>query len=388
MNAEITELRSILDSMPDEPAAIPAPEARTEEKAEEPETRGGAPAGAPVVLASYGAQNTRDTRETADKEAEQRGMDLKAGKIIRCSPFMFLPESRATTLGGGTLISPVKYSNTLSEAFNQVSSLIDVVNAIPLQGGESYKHGFVIGYGEGAVTTETGNYTETDPTFDYVDIVKSKITAYAEITDEARKLPNVNYQAYVQKNIAIALRKKIAKFIVDGAGGANVFTGIFNAPANVMPTAKDLEISVIDEDTLDSIVFGFGGDEDVEDVATLVLSKTDLAAFAAIRTADGKKLYKIVTSGNTGTISSDGSFSVRYIINSACPGFGTAADDAYVMAYGYPLNYIMPIFSQVEIEESRDYKFRTGQIAYRGSVWAGGNVASYNGFLRIKKVAA
>jgi HK97 family phage major capsid protein len=393
INSEIAELRSVIASMPDETPAAPAapaqrPEARSTEDMEEPQTRGSAPVGAPAILASYGARSARDNApEDMDKESEQRGADLKAGKLIRCDPFMLLPERRATTVGGATLVSPTRYGNSLAESFGQVSSMIDVVNAIPLMGGESYKHGFVVGYGEGAVTTETGNYTETDPTFSYVDIVKSKITAYAEITDEARKLTNVNYQAYVQKNIAIALRKTISKAIVSGAGGANVFTGIFNAPTNVMPTAKNLEISEIDEDTLDSIVFGFGGDEDVEDVATLILSKADLAAFAAIRGTDGKKLYKIVTNGNTGTISSDGSFSVRYIINSACPGFETASVGDYVMAYGYPLNYIMPVFSQIEIEESRDYKFRTGQVAYRGSVWAGGNVGVYNGFTRIKKVA-
>jgi hypothetical protein len=48
----------------------------------------------------------------------------------------------------------------------------------------------------------------------------------------------------------------------------------------------------------------------------------------------------------------------------------------------------MPVFSPLTIEESRDYKFKSGQIAYRGVVWAGGNVAAYKGFIRIKKVAA
>ena len=386
LNGEIAELRSVIDGMPEDKPAAPAPEQRDAEPAIQ---RGASPVGAPAILGTYGLggtnPETRDRKEEMEA-AEQRGIDLKAGKLVRFGLDMF-PEFRATTIGGGTLVVPTKYSNALNDVQNDISSLIDVVNAIPMDGGESYKQGFVVGYGIGDVTTETGNYTEDDPVFSYVDIVKSKITIYSEITDEARKLPNINYQSYVLKNIRQALRKKISKVIVSGAGGANVFTGIFHAPANVIPTATDLEINAIDEDTLDNIVFGFGGDEGVEDVATLILSKSDLAAFAAVRSSDGKKLYKIVTQGNTGTITSDGSFAVRYIINSACPGLAAASVGDYVMAYGYPMNYAMPIFSQVEIEESREFKFRTGQIAYRGSVWAGGNVAAYRGFLRVKKSA-
>ena len=256
-------------------------------------------------------------------------------------------------------------------------------------GGESYEKGFVVGYGEGDYTTETGNYTETDPAMDYVSIGKAKITAYTEMSDESIKLPNINYQSLVARNISIALRKKIARQIMAGAGTANTITGIFNAPAKVIPTASDLGISEIDADTLDNIVFGYGGDEDIEGGAYLILNKADLAAFAAIRGSDGKKLYNIKLNGNTGTISSDGSYAVRFIINSACPALsasGTAVD-AYCMAYGMPAVYEMPMFSPVEVMESREYKFRTGQIAFRGTVWVGGNVGAYKGFVRIKKSA-
>jgi HK97 family phage major capsid protein len=120
------------------------------------------------------------------------------------------------------------------------------------------------------------------------------------------------------------------------------------------------------------------------------LSKRDLAAFAAVRDAEGRKLYTITPRGNTGTISSAGSFNVPYIINSAAPALSDSATatGTYCMAYGIPANYEMPIFSNLTVEESRDYKFRTGQIAYRGVIWAGGNTAKHKGFIRVKKVAA
>ena len=332
------------------------------------------------------------TMENKEKQVqdlmEQRGSELKAGKAVQFA-LGELTELRATTVASGDLVVEKKYSTTLNDSLGEVSSTIDAVNAVVLSGGESYRKGFVKGYGEGGVVGETADYTEADPEFDYVDINKVKITAYAEITDEALKLPNVNYQAYVAQNIQTAIRKKISRMILAGTG-TNSFVGIFSAPTNVIPTASDLTISGIDGDTLDDIVFGYGGDEEVEGVATLFLSKRDLAAFAAVRDAEGRKLYTITPRGNTGTISSAGSFNVPYIINSAAPALSESgtANGTYCMAYGIPANYEMPIFSNLTVEESRDYKFRTGQIAYRGVIWAGGNTAKHKGFIRVKKVAA
>ena len=57
------------------------------------------------------------------------------------------------------------------------------------------------------------------------------------------------------------------------------------------------------------------------------------------------------------------------------------------MAYGNLQNYQLTVFSQLDIRRSDDFKFKSGMIAHRGSVFVGGNVVSYNGFLRIKKAA-
>ncbi|MFC4389137.1 phage major capsid protein [Gracilibacillus marinus] len=345
----------------------------------------------PIGTYVMGQSNDQEARsdEELTKLYETRGAQLKEKRSVTFD-IDEMPEFRTVSLGGGNLVVQKKYSNTLSPTFNEVSSLVDKVNAIPLIGGESYTKGFEISSGEGDYTTETGDYAEAEPTTDYVTIQKAKITAYAEMTDESLKLPNINYQSLVRTNIGKALRKKVTKQIIVGAGGANALTGIFNAPTNVMPTEGDILISEIDADTLDKIVFGFGGDEDIEGGAYLILNKQDLAAFASVRSTDGKKLYKIKKNGNEGTISSDDSFEVPFIINSACPALsadGTVAD-TYCMAYGMVQAYEMPIFSPIEVEESRDFKFRSGQIAFRGAVWTGGNVSMYKGFTRIKKVAA
>jgi HK97 family phage major capsid protein len=393
LNGEITELRSIIDSLPDdepEPGAtIPEPTPGAQQRS--------TPQGQLNVIGTYGvgqipnqAGDPQKRAEELKKKFETRGADLKAKKAVTFD-IDELPELRAVTIGGGSLVVEQKYSNALNPKFNQVSSLIDVVNAVPLMGGESYTKGFEVSSGEGDYTTENGDYKDADPTYDYVTIGKAKITAYSEISDESMKLPNVDYQSMVAKNVSEALRKKITKQILVGPGGANALTGIFNAPENVMPKASvDLEISKIDADTLDKIVLGYGGDEDVEGGGYLILNKKDLAAFAAIRSTTGEKLYKIKKTGNTGTISSDDSFEVPFIINSACPALSADATvvDTYCMAYGMVQTYELPVFSQVTVEESRDFKFKSGQIAYRGSVWAGGNVSMFKGFTRVKKVAA
>ena len=58
------------------------------------------------------------------------------------------------------------------------------------------------------------------------------------------------------------------------------------------------------------------------------------------------------------------------------------------MEYVSLSSYELPFFSPLEIEESRDYKFKQGIIAYRGDVIVGGTVSKYKGFVRIKKKVA
>jgi len=342
------------------------------------------------MLGSYGmATGTGDERKALQEQNEQRGAELRTGKTVSFN-INEMSEFRSIAIGGGTLVVPKHYSPTLNETFNEVSSVIDVVNAFELPGGESYEKGFVKGWGEGDYTTETGDYAESDPVFDYESVGKAKITVYSEMSDESAKLPNVNYQALAARNISIALRKKVARQFILGAGSANTIKGIFNAPAKVIPVASDIEITTIDANTLDKIIFGFGGEEDVEGGACLILNKIDLAAFAAVRATDGKKLYNIEFDGNKGTISSDGSYKVNFILNSACSALSNVGTKAgtYCMAYGFPRNYEMPIFSPVEIMESREFKFRSGQLAFRGTVWIGGALCAWKGFVRVKKGVA
>lgn len=323
-----------------------------------------------------------------EKEAlEQRGADLKAGKKIRVEL-----EERATVVSSGDLLVPKKYKNTIDESFEGVSGLVDRLNTVPLEGGESYSVPFEVTYGEGEYTGENEEYSEVDPETDYVETGRAKITAYSEISKEAIKLPNANYQALVIKRVRDSIRKKIGKQAIIGAGTTNTIKGIYNADEKVMPTAAnktaDIALTDIDIDTLNTIVFAYGGDESVESEQVLILSKRDLEKFAKVKTSDDKFVYKVTRKGQTGTMAyANGGLEVPYVINSACGSLSDSKTVAgkYTLVYGSLSSYELPIFSELEIEESRDYNFKKGMVAYRGDVIVGGTVSKYNGFVRVKK---
>lgn len=320
------------------------------------------------------------TVETFNNEPQKQDVELETSE----KRGQALMENRAVTVGSGNVVLPKHSATDIRPTFNEVSTLIDRVSSKTLKGGESYQQPYIKSYGEGDYTTEGNDYNTSETTFGYADITKAKVTAYSEDTEELQKLPAADYDAEVMKGITVATRKKLTREILIGTGATNRLVGIFSAAATAIDSKTDLEISAIDASTLDEIIYSYGGDEDVEDAAVLILNKLDLKAFAKLRTSDGKKVYNVVSQGNSGTI--DG---VPFIINSACKAISDAKTTAgqYSMAYGPLSNYQLTIFSDMDVQRSTDFKFKQGMIAHRGSVFAGGNVISKNGFLRVKKAA-
>ena len=295
-----------------------------------------------------------------------------------------LSEKRAVKVSQEEILIPEHVSPQLAQyPFTQVSTLVDNINLVNLNGGETYKKTFVKEAGVAGNTLEGEDYAETEPEFGYVTITKSKLTAYSEITEELEKLPNVDYQAEVIKNITTSLKKKLSLEILKGNGSANNFTGIFSNNALALQDTEDLVVSEIDENTLDDIIFAYGGSEDVEGGAVLILNKNDLRAFARLRTEEGRKVHSIDYVNRT----IDG---IPYIINSNTGAISNPAtsEGTYAMAYGALKNYEVAVFSPVEIAKSNDYKFKQGIICYKASVFVGGNVVGYQGFVRVKKGAA
>lgn len=313
-----------------------------------------------------------ENRTNKDKEiAEQRGKDLK--------------EQRSVTVGTSNFVVPKYTSSDVKATFNPVSSIVDAVTVKPLVGGETFEQAYVDSYGEGEYSTTGGDYNDTETVFKYASIAKTKITAYQEEPEEISKLPNIDYDSEISNGVKTALRKKLAKQILVGDGAAGHVTGVFSSNATAIDATTDLGISAIDENTLDDIIFSYGGDESVEDGAVLILNRKDLKAFAKIKGADKRRAYDIVLNGNTGTINS-----IPFIISSACGVLSDATTTAatYCMAYGSMSNYMLTIFSDIDIQRSTDFKFKQGMICHKGSIFAGGNVVAKNGFLRVKKATA
>lgn len=295
-----------------------------------------------------------------------------------------LKNRRAVTVSSGTLLVPTHDKDTIEPTFRQYSTLVDSVNQVNLMGGESYRAPYEIGVDEATAGTEGAAAAGGQETkFGYAEINKTKIVAYAELSEETKKLPSADYASRVIEGVKTAVKKRISKQIMLGDGTANNFTGIFSTAENnkCVLAADDVTVSAIDENTLVNLVGAVGGDEEIEGAICLILSKKDILAFAKLRDlATGAKIHDVDFRAQT----IDG---IPYFINSACKSVADASQGDYCMACGILKSYEEAIFSDIEVQESTDAKFREGMICYRAVVFAGGNTTKYRGFVRAKKGA-
>jgi HK97 family phage major capsid protein len=373
LNAEIVDLRGMIDGIPVAPTEEEARTAAINAAAELEKRGAGFTPGVgfkPLAGANLSGE-TRSKEEIHLADCEKRGKDLL--------------ENRAVTVGSSSILLAKATATDINPTFNKISGLIDRVDYLSLPGGESFTQPFEIDTPEGDYSAEGVAYTEADTVFGQAAINKTKVTSYSESTEEILKLPAAPYENVVMAGISKSVRRKITKQILVGTGAANNLSGIFSATAAAIDAATDLGVSAISNTTLNDIIFSYGGDEEVEDQSVLVLSKVDLKAFSQLRNTTGSKFHTITTNGNTGDI--DG---IPYIINSACKAISAVGTTVgqYGMAYGPLSNYKLVVFSELDVQRSTDFKFSTGQIAHRGSIFIGGNVVAANGFLRVKKATA
>lgn len=337
---------------------------------------GGAPAPAKTVVFDQN-KTEAEARAAADEEAvEKRASDLKSGNKTTI-------ERRAAVSSTQTALGVVA-SGDIAPAFEQVGTLDRLVNEVHLEGtgAESYKKPFAKTIGEGGITAEGANYTDADPTFDYATVNKIKITAYAEVNEEVEKLPAARYVAEVEAAVVGALRKKIISQIIDGSG-SDQLVGINNSPEKIIAKDQRKTIATIDENTLDEIIFDYGGDETVEGDAMLVLNKLTLKEFAKVKGSDKKRAYDIVVRGNTGTING-----IPFVCTSKLPAFGKVTQGKPYMLYGNLKGYELAYFTDIEVAKSTDFKFKQGVISFKASVFVGGSPAMWNGFLSVEKEAS
>lgn len=374
IRSEVERLNfAIAEAKKDERAAEERKAAENKKAEEERAAR--TPNGGTVDLFNGKKVNEEENRAKVNEELEKRAKTLKNGDKIKLENRSVALSSTATGTVAGSDVNP---------AFEQVGTLDKLVNVTDLSGSgaESYKKPFAKTIGEGGITTEGNNYTDAEPTFGYAEINKVKITAYAEVSEEVEKLPAADYVKMVEGAVKDVLRKKEIGQIIGGTGSGQ-FVGILNAGTDIIDANQTKTIATIDENTLDNVIFDYGGDEDVEGDAAFILNKLTLKEFAKVKGSDKKRAYDIVVKGNTGTING-----IPFVCTSKLAAYGSVENGVPYMLYGKLKGYELTRFSDVEVAKSTDYKFKQGMIAFKVSEFVGGSPAMYNGFLKIIKAAA
>lgn len=312
------------------------------------------------------------TIETAEERAEQlKKREERAARLM---------EGRSIVVSADEILLQTHQAEKLVDTpYKQYSDIVDAVDGLSVDGGESLQFAFVKSYGTAGLTNEGEEYHEEDPVTDYDTIAKAKLTIYTEVSEEALKLPKLDYEKVVMKNLDVAMKKKFAQQITAGSGELNTFRGITANGIKALEAADDITIDTIDKFTLKKIIYAHAGDEEIYGGGALQMHKLTLQAFDEVYNAErGEWEYKIDYKAQTIN-------GIPYIINNNLPSFEAATADQVAIIYGSPKAYQVVTFSPVTVEKSTDFKFKTGMVCYKASVFAGGNVVGYRGFVRVKK---
>ena len=309
---------------------------------------------------------------TLSKIYEQRGaktMDNEQAKVMEQRAKAFVEsgkmvientEARSVFVSSGKLATPTKVSG-INDGFNTVSSIVDMVKVEDCQGMGSNKVAYVKAPSEAATKGEGEAYNESDPEFGVIEIKPETITVLSYISKEATKQSPLAYEAKVRDIALNALRKKASAIITTAIIASKI--------------TKTLAITALNENTVRDIALSYGGDENVAGNAILQLNKSDLITLGKVRGSDKKAVYEIIPNGsnpNKGMIK-EGGLIVEYVINSNLT--------AGTLVYGQAHNFELDLFSDYEIEVSKDYKFGNGLLAIRGDAQIGGDVVVNEGFV-------
>lgn len=270
-------------------------------------------------------------------------------------------ETRAVLVSGGKIATPTEVG-AMQDAFNEVSSIVDMVKAEDCTGMGAYDVPFEVSSAAAADHTEGAEVAESDPVFGYAHIAPQEVAVVSRISRKVRKLSPVNYEDRVRRSALTALRKKASSFIVSKIKASE-------------QTAKKT-ITAVDEKTVRNIALAYGGDEEIAGNAVLVLNKVTLTALGDVRGTNEKQaVYKITPhTGNTnrGTIE-EGGLVVEYCLNS------NLADNEFI--YGNMMCFELGLFGDYEILVSEDADITKLMLTIVGNVDLGGEVVKKNGFI-------
>lgn len=341
---EIAEVEQMLAEVDE-----PADETPTEENKEE-------------IKGDERKMNVLETMNTRNENTDNKEIEARA-KAFAESGKMTIEnaEARSVLVSSGTLATPTEVAGINDAVGAKVSSIVDLVKITDASGMGAYKVAYVNTDATAATQTEGGAYHAGEPTFGFVEIAPQTEAVLSYISKQARKQTPLNYQAKVNESALVALRKRAAKIVTDKLVASTLNTKI--------------ALTALDEKTLRTVAFNYGGDESIVGAATLFINKTDLVALGDVRGSDKKPVYEITpdaSNPNTGVIR-DGGLAVPYCIDSNLT--------AGTLAYGQAKCFELALFSNYEINVSEDFAFDKGLLAIRGDVELGGDVTVKGGFV-------
>ncbi len=342
------------------------------------------------------SQNQLATDETA---VVDRAETLRNGGSVTYDIRDFAAELglgvlNSTTLASGDIVKPTGASGTIRDGDIVISAIIDQVSAENLTGMGSYLvpyHVADMAAQGGSVSSTAGTTrTATDGTFKSAKLAPFEVTTTSFVDRNISKLSPADYEGKIRSMALRALRRKLNSFIVLGDGQTSPdMYGVLNAKnTDGDAICKTVDLTTIDENTLDTLIFAYGGDEELAGGGRLYLHKLDLKALGALRgTNEKKRLYTIAPDAknpNIGTIT-DGGMIVPYTISDTIKPLSTAVavttGPIQTMFYGNPQNYLLGLFGQYSIRIDESVKAVERMIAILGDVMAGGNVVKHEGFV-------
>ena len=317
------------------------------------------------------------------KDLQEMGRMLQAGERVGFASDLVKHAlvSNAATVFSGDLVAPTGGSSQINDGHNaQVSGLIDQVRVETFDGLNGWEESYLkaIQTATHGKPTTVGGTTRTDssPEWRKAKLLAHEVQTTAFVDKNIAKLSPAAYAQKAQGYALVALRREINKLIINGDGSESpeVF-GFVNAKntkgENIFSTSN---VKAINEDTLRSMVFGYGGDEEISANARLVLDKVNLEALGAIKKGENDKssLFDISQQGNTGTIKAGGLI-VPYTIASAI--------GSKTLAYGDPMAYLLALFGSYTVRVDESVKSVERMIAILGDAMVGGNLTVDKGML-------
>lgn len=317
------------------------------------------------------------------KDLQEMGKMLIAGERVGFASDIVKHAlvSNAATVFSGDLVAPTGGGANINDGHNtQVSGLIDMVRVETFDGLAGWEEPYLkeIQTATHGKPDAVGGTTRADssPQWRKAKLLAHEVQTTSFVDRNIAKLSPAAYAQKAQGYALVALRREINKLIINGDGSDSPeFFGFINAKntkgENIFDTS---DVNTVNEDALRSLVFGYGGSEELSPNARLILDKVNLDALGKIKIGadDKRSLFDISLTGNSGTIKSGGLI-VPYTIASA---IGSKA-----LAYGDPMSYMLALFGSYTIRVDESVKSVERMIAILGDVLAGGNLVADKGML-------